>query len=205
MAIRAVFYGASSTEGAGASSPEHRFSSVVCRALGWEEINLGIGGTCVTGRDAEGLVIDEDSGLGRVPVVLEAKPYILMILYGANDFGQAKPLGDASRFQQGTYFWDFDTMLRGLLAELQPEQIILSTAQYRADALTPNALGLTLEDYNRVVRQMADRYSLRLLDAFTDSGIDARNFDSLSADDSHLNDAGYERLAGFYIEALRAS
>ena len=118
---------ASSVEGAGASSPERRFSSIVCRALGWREVNLGLGGTTVTGRDDAGQVVDLTSGIGRVPEVLEAKPDHVLILYGANDFAQSRPLGEPRLFRQGTFFWDYNTMIRGLLDGLEPEQISVST------------------------------------------------------------------------------
>lgn len=201
--IKAVFFGASSVEGAGASDPERRFTTVVAHTLGWEEINLGIGGTTVTGRDDEGQVLDEDSGLGRVDDVLNARPDVVLILHGANDFAQSRPLGDVSRFQQGTFFWDYDTMLRGLLFQLDPAQIVLSTCQYRSDALTPNAVGLTLPDYNRAIMQVGERNGLRTLDPYTDAGIGLQNWTELSADEGHLNDAGYERLAAFFIQNLQ--
>ncbi len=197
-----VFYGSSTTEGAGASSPDKRFSTLICRALGWEEINLGIGGTTVVGRDEAGQVIDENSGLARVPFVLDAEPDLVLILYGANDFNQSKPLGDVSKFQQGTFFWDYDTMLRGLLDGLEPEQIVLSTLQYSKPEPTPT--GAALAEFNAVIVEMGRRYGLRVLDTFAESGIDARSFAALSSDDIHLNDAGYERLAAFFIDALRA-
>lgn len=200
---KAVFFGASSVEGAGASNPERRFTSIVARTLGWEEINLGIGGTTVTGRDDEGQVLDENSGLGRVDDVLNAQPDVVLILHGANDFGQSRPLGDPARFRQGTFFWDYDTMLRGLLFQLAPAQIVLSTCQYRADAETPNAEGLTLADYNGVVKQLGERHGLRTLDPYADAGIGPQNWADLSAADAHLNDAGYERLAGFFIHNLQ--
>ena len=200
---KAVFFGASSVEGAGASSPEHRFSTVVCRALGWEELNLGIGGTTVTGRDDEGQVVALDSGIGRVPDVLEAEPDLVFILHGANDFVQSCSLGEHRLFRQGTFFWDYDTMLRGLLDGLEPAQIVVSTCQYRADAETPNALGLTLADYNRVIREAGERYGLCVQDAYGASGIGAGNWAGLSADDAHLNDSGYQVLAAFFTESLR--
>ncbi len=196
-----VFYGSSTTEGAGASSPDKRFSTIVCRALGWEEVNLGIGGTTVVGRDNEGQVTDENSGLARVPFVLDAEPDLVLILYGANDFNQSQPLGDSTHFQQGTFFWDFDTMLRGLLDGLEPEQIVLSTLLFSAPNPTPP--GAALAEYNAVIFEMGRRYGLRVLDAFAESGIDARNFAALSSDDIHLNDAGYQRLAAFFIDALQ--
>ena len=63
---------------------------------------------------------DEDSGLGRVPDVLDAAPGPGLILHGGNDFAQSLPLGDVKEFRQGTFFWDYDTMLRGLLFVLHP-------------------------------------------------------------------------------------
>ncbi|MBV9852529.1 MAG: SGNH/GDSL hydrolase family protein [Armatimonadetes bacterium] len=200
---KVVFYGASSVEGAGATSPERRFSTIVCRALGWEEVNLGIGGTTVTGRDDAGQVVAEESGIGRVPDVLDAGPDHVFILYGANDFAQSCPLGEPRLFRQGTFFWDYDTMIRGLLDGLEPGQITVSTCQYRVDAATPNALGLTLADYNRVIREAGERYGLCTLDPYADAGIDARNWPALAADDAHLNDTGHEVLAAFFTESLR--
>jgi len=200
--IKAVFFGASTVEGVGASVPEKRFSALVCRTLGWEEINLGIGGTTMTGRDDRGMVVEEESGIGRVPDILQANPAWIVILYGANDFAQGRPLGDPDQFQQGTFFWDYDTVLRGLIENLPDAQILLMTLAYRADAETPNALGLTLQDYNGSIRRLADRYSLRLADAWKNSGINSRNFAEFSADEAHLNDDGHQRLAAFVIECL---
>ncbi len=200
---KAVFFGASSVEGAGASSPDKRFSSLVCETLGWEEINLGIGGTTMTGRGDDGLISDEESGIGRVPDILHAAPNIVVISYGANDFAQSRPLGEISRFQPGTYISDYDTVLRGLIENLPGTKIVLATCQYRADAKSPNGLGLVLEDYNEGVRQLGERYGLETADAYRKSGIDAGNFAKLSADEAHLNDDGYQRLAAFLIECLQ--
>ncbi len=200
---KAVFFGASSVEGVGASSPDKRFSSVICRTLGWEEINLGIGGTTMTGRGDDGLIADEESGIGRVPDILHAAPNVVLISYGANDFVQSCPRGELGRFQPGTYVSDYDTVLRGLIENLPDAKIVPATCQYRADGETPNDLGLVLEDYNEGVRQLAERYNLELADAYRKSGISAGNFASLSADEAHLNDDGYQRLAAFLIECLQ--
>ena len=201
--IKAVFFGASSVEGAGASSPEKRFTTIICRTLGWEEINLGVGGTTMTGRGDDGLLADEESGIGRVPDVLHAAPDVVVILFGANDFAQSCPLGEIPKFQPGTFISDYDTVLRGLIENLPDAKLTLGTCQYRADAETPNALGLVLEDYNNAVRGLAERYRLELADVAAGSGINARNFAALSADEFHLNDDGYQRLAAFYIECLQ--
>ncbi len=200
---KAVFFGASSVEGAGASSPEKRFSSIICRTLGWEEVNLGIGGTTMTGRGEDGLIADEESGIGRVPDILHAAPAVVLISYGANDFAQSCSLGELGKFQPGTYVSDYDTVLRGLIENLPGAKLVLATCQYRADSETPNESGLVLEDYNEGVRQLGERYGLETADAYRKSGINASNFAALSADEAHLNDDGYQRLAAFLIECLQ--
>lgn len=200
--LKAVFFGASTVEGVGASAPERRFSAIVARTMGWEEINLGLGGTCVTGRDEAGQVTDEDSGLGRVPDVLAAAPDFVLVLHGANDFAQGRELGDPAQFRQGTFLWDYDTMIRGLLFELQPAQVAVCTCAYRADATTPNARGLTLSDYNQIIKNVGERYGLRVLDAYADAGMDSDNWHKLSDDGVHPNDAGHQCLAAFVIQAL---
>ena len=200
---KAVFFGASSVEGAGASSPEKRFSTLICRTLGWDEINLGVGGTTMTGRGEDGLLADEESGIGRVPDVLHARPDVVFISYGANDFVRGCSLGSLEKFEPGTYASDYDTVLRGLIENLPGARLVLATCQFRADAESPNALGLVLNDYNEVVRQLAGRYDLEMADAWKSGGIDARNFGALSADEGHLNDDGYQRLAAFFIECLQ--
>ena len=200
---KAVFFGASSVEGAGASSPDKRFSTLVCRTLGWEEVNLGIGGTTMTGRGEDGLIADEESGIGRVPDILHARPGVVFISYGANDFVRSCPLGSLEKFEPGTFVSDYDTVLRGLIENLPDARIVLATCQYRGDAEVPNEHGLVLDDYNVAVRQLAERYKIEMADAWKSSGIDARNFDTLSADVGHLNDDGYQRLAAFFIECLQ--
>ena len=200
---KAVFFGASSVEGVGASSLDKRFSSVICETLGWEEINLGLSGTTMTGRGDDGLIADEESGIGRVPDILHAAPDVVLISYGANDFASSCPLGELSRFQPGTYVSDYDTVLRGLIENLPKTKVVLATCQYRADGETPNDFGLVLEDYNEGVRQLGERYRLETADVYRKSGIDAGNFAKLSADEAHLNDDGYQRLAAFLIECLQ--
>jgi len=202
---KAVFFGASSVEGVGASSPDKRFTSIICETLGWEEINLGLGGTTMTGRGNDGLIADEESGIGRVPDILHAAPNVALISYGANDFVQSCPLGEMGRFQPGTYVSDYDTVLRGLIENLPGTKTVLATSQYRADGETPNKLGLVLEDYNEGVRQLAERYGLEMADAYRKSGINAGNFAKLSADEAHLNNDGYQRLAAFFIECLQTN
>lgn len=199
---KAVFFGASLVEGMGASAPDRRFSTVASRVMGWEEVNLGLAGTCVVGRDEAGQVLDENSGLGRVPDVLEVQPDLVFVLHGGNDFAQGLPLGDPARFQQGTFLWDYDTMARGLLFSLQPSQVILMTLTDRCDAQSPHSAGVPMAAYNQVVQTVGARYGLRVLDTFADAGLDLGT--DYADDGIHPNDAGHQCLAAFLIQAMQA-
>ena len=62
---------------------------------------------------------------------------------------------------------------------------------------------MTLADYNRVIREAGERYGVCTLDAYNDSGIDARNWPQFAADGAHLNDAGHQVLGAFFTESIR--
>lgn len=191
------------TAGEGASSPARRFSTIVAGALGWQEVNLGRPASPVTGRDADGQVTDEDSGLGRVPDVLDTEPDRVIILYGDEDFRLSRPLGNTETFQQGTFTWDFDTLLRGLMLVLAPDAVTVVTLPRLPGAEQPNALGLIVPDYNDRMAWAARREGARLLDAWANSGITADNLHQNYHELGLLNDPGHECLAAFLLETLR--
>lgn len=198
--LKVAFFGSSTVQGHGASRSEKRATSLVASALGWNEINLGIGGTTVAGRDEDGFLTSDDSGLARVPDVIAVNPDLVIVLYGANDFGTSVPLGDQSIFAPGTFASDYDSMVRGLVDALGNSKVVLSTLLYRADAISANTAGATLNQYNNIIKETAVKYDLLLLEPDRESTISESNFDQLSSDDTHLNDQGYQYLAAYYIE-----
>jgi lysophospholipase L1-like esterase len=200
---RVVFYGSSTIEGMGVPNPERRVSSIVAKMLGWEEVNLGVSGSMVAGRDQIGHILNYDSGVIRVPDVLEARPELVVILYGSNDFGNGIPIGSETEFQEGTFYSDYDSMIRGLLGPLKPQQIVISTCQFRSDAETPNAVDCKLTDYNDVIKAIGMKYSLLVLDPYFEAEIEPQGFAKLAADEIHLNEAGCEKLAAYFITAMQ--
>lgn len=84
----AVFIGDSYTQGTGASSEERRWTTLVAEDRGWDEINLGLGGTgYLTTAGIQGC--GQDFCPNYQEVVIEAadlKPRIVIVSGGQNDF-----------------------------------------------------------------------------------------------------------------------
>ena len=82
---RVVFTGDSYTAGALSSTPERRWTSVLSRELGWEEVNLGQGGSGFAG---DGGIMDgkrRPSYPEMVPQVAAADPDIVVVSTAGND------------------------------------------------------------------------------------------------------------------------
>ena len=188
--------------GRGASEPSRRFTSIVCSARGWEEINFGVDGSPVTGRDSEGFLTNYDSGVARVPDVIFAQPNVVIVLHGETDFVNSVPLGDAEEFQPGTFRSEYDSMVRGLTSALGDERIVLSTLPWHEDGPQANEAIVALCEYNDVIRSVASRYSLRLLEPDKNASTTPVNIATLISHSIYLNDEGHERLAAFYIHEL---
>jgi hypothetical protein len=197
-----AFFGSSIVEGAGASSPVRRFTTIVSRTLGWNEINLGRRRSTVTGRDDEGQLIDEDSGLARVPDVVEAAADLVIVAFDSGDYKESRALGTMAEFRQGTFCSDFDTILRGLLFSIPKEQVVLSTTLRPQGQETPNALGLTPSQYDGAIRSLADRHELRMLDPVEQAGLARSEWDEADGDGPYPNDAGHECLAAYFIQEM---
>lgn len=76
----AAFYGDSYTRGTGASSPEHRWSSIVAEERGWYEFNPSV--------DGLGYVINRGlSGVDLVDLIVgfEPPPDVVIVTMGLND------------------------------------------------------------------------------------------------------------------------
>lgn len=66
------------------------------------------------------------------------------------------------------------------------------------NTFSPNSQGLCEADYVKAVKEICDKYSVRVKDMYTESGISPFNEEQKTAymgDGIHYLDAGYERLA----------
>jgi len=192
--MRAVFYGSSTITGAGLANAGDRFSSLLCRILGWEERNLGITGSLVTGRDLDAQIISQESGVVRVPDVIDEKPDIIIILYGYDDVAAETLLGAPGDFRPGTFSSDYDSIIRGIAGGCGIEKMLVMTLEFSGDAAEP---------YNDVIRKLAERYGVKLFDAAAVAAANREVFTAPAAAPYSLGAEAHKILAEALGEFLK--
>lgn len=192
---KVVFFGSSSTFGFGTTRGDRRWTTLLSRYLGWEEINEGLSGSTVS------TALRNTPELALVPSaierwrknVLSRKPDRVAILYGVNDAFRQIPIGTAE--QRGTYSGDLTKMLVDMSKEFKPHQLIIITSQ-------PNRATLDRRQaYDRVLQTAAERIGGH----FIDSGKEAFSLEDLndySADGLHLNNMGHAVFASYMANKM---
>lgn len=187
-----VFFGASHTAGAGLEDRTVRFATIVASTLTSVETNLGIDGSQAIGRDDNGMLISDTSGIARVPDVIDADADKVLVLYGEDDWKSAGEPGNSDIFRQGTFLWDYDTIVRGLLDAQEQDQLVLITIP-AAEYTAANAKDLPISTYNQQIRHTAAKYGLKIIDPEIESAelFSTSDFDS----DRNLTASGHNKLA----------
>lgn len=198
--MKIVCYGSANVAGTGLQDRSMRFTSQISRLLSCQEINLGLDGSLVVGRNDQGMLISDTSAIARVPDVIDSLADRVIVLYGDNDWSKGTVPGEETLFKQGTFLWDFDTMVRGLLDAFEAEQILLVTLPAALYTLL-NAKGYSVTDYNNCIRGVAARYSVPLVDAEQD--LDTVLVDHDFSVPGVLSARGHIRLAEELITRLK--
>ena len=198
------FLGDSITEGVGASCRENIYLNVMARECELAAArNYGISCTRIARQDGEGfygnpfcdryMKMDDDAD-------------IIVIFGGVNDFlhGRA-PFGAFDDRTKDTYYGAWHVLLRGLLEKYPDGQIVVMTPLHRTEENVPSpGNGRPLKDYVAAAKEVAEFYSVPVLDLFAESGIQPEVSvikEKYCPDGLHPSDAGNrriaERLAGF--------
>lgn len=191
---KVVFFGSSSTVGFGTTRGDRRWTTLLSRYLGWEEINEGLSGSTVSTALRAKELASVPSGLERWREnVLSRKPDRVVMLYGVNDAFRRISLGTAS--QSGTYSGDLTKMLTGMAQKFQPHQLIISTPQ-------PNQATLDRrQDYDRVLQSTANQIGSYFIDAGTEA-FPPSDLADYSADGLHLNNLGHAVFASYLANKM---
>ena len=207
------FLGDSITYGYGLDNREcDRYATLVCDALGCEQVNLGITGTLVA---RAGLSrSDGTSFLDRLPMLEGCDRAV--VFGGTNDyFWSDGPLnGDGP----DCFVPAVDLLCRELLSLFSSDRILLVTpyphhgtgnfqggASWRDasehDTDAPNYLGNGLVDYASAICRIGGQHGLKVLDLFkAQPGFDWR---AQTLDGCHPNEDGHRWLARQVLSALR--
>ena len=200
-------FGDSITEGAGASSPERSWATLLTLDLNVRLVNKGLGGTVLQstpihdGRGGNGVSRFPDDLLGA------DRADCIALLYGYND---ARYTADPGRFNAAAFVRDYRTVIAGLLAAgFDHDSLCLGSPPYPPDAgLDRGGPGFTgqtragFESFVDAVRNLAAEHDL-FYAAVYETMAEAPDGALASDDLIHPNDAGHCAIATAFATALQ--
>lgn len=190
---KVVFFGSSTTVGIGSTRGDRRWSTLLARYLGWQEINEGLSGSTISlaPRDNKPKLIAAGVERWRSNV-LSRHPDRVMILYGVNDALFRIPLGTAHTY--ATYHGDLTRMLAGMAKELKPSQLVVTSSQ-------PNQATLDRrEPYDRLLQRTTHQIGGYFIDG--SAAFPRSDLADYSADGLHLNNFGHAIFAAYLANKL---
>ena len=202
------FLGDSITEGAGASEKSKCYVSLLGQNTGAIVRNYGIGGTRIARRHVphENPVYDQDYCL-RAPT-MDPDADAVVVFGGTNDYGHGDaPLGVPSDNTSDTFYGALNVLFTTLITRYPDAKILVLTPLHRLNESNPDSNGLPLKAYVDAIREMAEVYSLPVLDLYAMSGMQPNVpiiQERFMNDGLHPNDAGHARLADMVQKALEA-
>ena len=199
------FLGDSITQGAGASRHENAYCMVIERE--YESIcqNYGICGTRIAKQHTPSDNPRFDMDFCSRVEDMDADADIVVVFGGTNDFGHGDaPLGSMSDRTPDTFYGALHTLYTELLEKFPESPIVVITPLHRlnednprGDSNKPQNVG-TLKTYVEIIREVAEYYSLPLLDLYKESGLQPNvpiTNEKYFVDGLHPNDEGHKILA----------
>lgn len=129
--------------------------------------------------------------------------HYLTIFFGMNDFTKSVPLGKRGIDDLSTFYGAVEYVYKTVLTNNSAAKILIITPpknnkETSNPSFTPNAEGLIQSDYVNVILELADYYSLPVLNLYKEDGM-SPFIDKISSryrpDKLHYNEDGYRRLA----------
>ena len=203
------FLGDSLTEGTGASSSEKAFPAVLAKEAGLKEArNYGISGTRFaiqkgTLERPKDDFIDVNSYCERFSE-MDDDADIVVVFGGTNDYGHGDaPIGGFSDRTPDTFYGACHYLFSGLIKKYIGKEIVIMTPLHRIGeckntGTAKSWAALSLKGYVDIIREVAEYYSLPVLDLFASSGLQPEIKeiqDNFIPDGLHPNDAGNAVIA----------
>lgn len=175
----AVFIGDSFTVGAGVDTEAERWSTIVARLQGWDEINQGVSGSSYA---VANTVRPGSAYVDRTDAAVAAAPDIVIVSTAANS---------ADADQRAA----IDGTLGALRAGL-PDTPIVATSPFHRDDVAPDRL----DELGDEIRNAAEAHTVDYLDL----DYPLRGTVDTLSDGLHPNAEGYSIIAGAFLAAYSA-
>lgn len=197
------FLGDSITEGHGTSGEQAHFTNLIKEKYGLKKANnYGIGGTRLARQYVPTSEKHDKDFCGRC-TQMDPDADVIVVFGGTNDFGHGDaPLGSFEDRTSDTFYGACHYLMRTLLETYPSAVIVICTPLHRIsenDLRTgrPPEDTAPLSRYVEILREVADFYSLPLLDLWKCSGLQPdvpRIRELYMPDGLHPNDAGHRLL-----------
>lgn len=204
------FLGDSLTEGKGASNPKRCFVEQFKKITKIKKANnYGIAGTRIARKTVPSENAAWDNDFVKRYTDMDRNADIVVVFGGTNDYGHGDArLGTFESRDVHTFYGACHTLMCGLSEMYVGKPIVFITPIHRSNENIKDQNGHVLKEYVKVIKEVAEYYSIPVLDLFATGGIQPEIpvvKERLVPDGLHPSDAGHliiaERLKGF-LEAL---
>lgn len=172
------FLGDSITEGHGTSAPGKKFSDRMASEYGVISRNYGIGGTRVAKQITPSVEPRWDLDFITRAAQMDADADAVVVFGGTNDYGHGDaPLGCMADRDPYTFYGALHTLYTDLITKYPDKPIVVVTPLHRCNEGSPRGDGNKPQDvaplitYVNIIREVAEYYSLPLLDLYAVSGM----------------------------------
>ena len=207
------FLGDSITEGHGCSSEAARFTNLIADKTGALCRNYGIGGTRVARQATVSANPVWDQDFCARALTMDPDADLIVVFGGTNDFGHGDaPLGEMSDRTVDTFYGALHTLYTSLITRYPEAPIVILTPLHRTNEDNLKGDGYKacdvadLKKYVNIIREVAEYYSLPVLDLYATSGLQPKVpviFDKYVPDGLHPNDAGHVILTDKILSFLK--
>ena len=210
---KAIFLGDSITEGVGVSDEKNVYWRLVGDALGFEVEGYGVGGTRIAMQKQEINAGFSETFVERAKR-MDKKADIVCVFGGTNDYGHGDaPIGNIDDESPSTFYGALNTLFSYLCEVYLDSYIFVMTPLHRLREDDPKGDGynpptLPLSGYVNAIREVAEKYSIPVLDLYKVSGMQpsvAPIQEKYMPDGLHPNDAGHKKMADIITKFLLTS
>ena len=215
--LKINFLGDSITEGAGSTEHIYCYVKQVEALLGAECRNYGISGTRIARQKKPSADPRHDLDFCSRIEQMDANADVVAIFGGTNDYGHGDALmGTIDDRTPDTFYGALHYLYENTVRKYPDALVFVMTPLHRAVEDNPRGEGSKdqdgpiLRDYVRAIRDVAEWYSLPVLDLFANSGICPSipaHREKYTGDGLHPNNLGHrivaERVADFIASRLK--
>lgn len=203
-----IFLGDSITEGVGASATHKRYTDLVAQKTGAIVYNHGVSGTRIAKQKNTSFDLDCDKDFCFRAPAMEKDADVIVVFGGTNDYGHGDAeIGTFRDRTPDTFYGALHTLYTYLCETYPKAQKVIMTPLHCSNEDKPSSQNEPLKTYVEIIREVAEYYSLPVLDMYENSGIQPNipaNSQAYTVDGLHPNDAGYELISELVIKFLKS-